>query len=42
MPTELMNEDLLDEDGIRLIGVGISNFKKENLEKEPAQLTLKF
>jgi DNA polymerase IV len=38
----LMNEDLLDEEGIRLIGVGISNFKKEEIKEEPTQLTLEF
>lgn len=38
----LMTEDLLQEEGIRLIGVGISNFKKEEVKEEPAQLTLEF
>ena len=38
----LMTEELLNEEGIRLIGVGISNFKKEEEQKTPSQLTLKF
>lgn len=38
----LMNQKLLAEEGIRLIGVGISNFKKEEEAKEPSQLTMDF
>ncbi len=38
----LMTDELLDEYGIRLIGVGISNFKKEEEKEEPSQLTLEF
>ena len=38
----LMTEELLSEGGIRLIGVGISNFKKEEVEVKPSQLTLEF
>lgn len=38
----LMSEDLLREDGIRLLGVGISNFRKEENKLEPTQLTIKF
>ncbi|MEP1093457.1 MAG: DNA polymerase IV, partial [Cyclobacteriaceae bacterium] len=38
----LMQEDLLDEEGIRLIGVGISNFRQEEKPKEEVQLTLEF
>lgn len=38
----LMNESLLDDEGIRLIGVGISNFKKEEVKEKPTQLTLEF
>lgn len=38
----LMTDELLDKDGIRLIGVGISNFKKEEEKEEPSQLTLEF
>lgn len=38
----LMTEDLLSDDGIRLIGVGISNFKKEEKPEEEIQLTLEF
>ena len=39
---QLMTEDLLDEKGIRLIGVGISNFRKDEGLDEPSQLTLEF
>jgi len=39
---DLLQEDLLREEGVRLIGVGISNFKKEELEAPVAQLTLNF
>ncbi len=39
---ELMTDDLLSEEGVRLIGVGISNFKKEEEPKEEVQLTLAF
>lgn len=40
----LFTKDLLDDQGIRLIGVGISNFKKsEELKNQsPAQLTIAF
>lgn len=38
----LLTEDLLEEQGIRLIGVGISNFKKIEPISEPPQLTLNF
>jgi DNA polymerase-4 len=38
----LMKEDLLDEEGIRLIGVGISNFKKDEEPEAPSQLTIDF
>jgi DNA polymerase-4 len=38
----LMKEELLDDEGVRLIGVGISNFKKEEKPEEAAQLTLEF
>lgn len=38
----LMNDDLLSDDGIRLIGVGISNFKKDEPSESSTQLTLKF
>ena len=41
--TGLMSEDLLNEEGIRLIGVGISNFKtEEKIEPTTTQLTLEF
>ena len=39
---ELMQEELLREEGIRLIGVGISNFKKEEKKVESTQLTIGF
>lgn len=38
----LLTEDLLEEQGIRLIGVGISNFKKVEPVEAPPQLTLNF
>lgn len=38
----LMNEELMNDQGIRLIGVGISNFKKEERIEETPQLTLNF
>ncbi|MEO9484194.1 MAG: DNA polymerase IV [Ekhidna sp.] len=38
----LMTEDLLNDEGIRLIGVGISNFRKDEEPVEPSQLTLEF
>lgn len=38
----LMTEDLLSEEGIRLIGVGISNFKKDDEPEQSSQLTLEF
>ncbi len=38
----LMTEDLLSDEGIRLIGAGISNFKKEEVPREEVQLTLEF
>lgn len=38
----LMTDDLLSDEGIRLIGAGISNFKKEEEPKEEVQLTLEF
>ncbi|MCP4459287.1 MAG: DNA polymerase IV [Cytophagales bacterium] len=38
----LMTEDLLNEAGIRLIGVGISNFRKEEVPTPLVQLTLEF
>ncbi|WP_420577886.1 DNA polymerase IV [Ekhidna sp.] len=40
--TQLATEDLLDEQGIRLIGVGISNFRKEEEDSKDHQLTLSF
>ncbi|MEO1254479.1 MAG: DNA polymerase IV [Bacteroidota bacterium] len=36
------NDDLIRKEGIRLIGVGISNFKKEEKPIETHQLTLNF
>jgi len=39
---KLMNEDLLREEGIRLIGVDVSNFQKEILKAESTQLTIGF
>lgn len=38
----LMTNDLLSEEGIRLIGVGISNFRKDEQPQSPSQLTLDF
>lgn len=38
----LMTDSLLDDEGIRLIGVGISNFKKDEEPTQPSQLTLAF
>jgi len=38
----LMTEGLLSEEGVRLIGVGISNFKKEEEPRPITQLTLEF
>lgn len=38
----LMTNDLLSEEGIRLIGVGISNFRKDEEPQSPSQLTLDF
>ncbi len=38
----LMTENLLDESGIRLIGVGIANFRKDVEPEKPNQLTLEF
>ncbi len=38
----LMTENLLDESGIRLIGVGIANFRKDIEPEKPNQLTLEF
>ena len=38
----LMTDDLLHKEGIRLIGVGISNFKKYEKPEQPSQLTLEF
>lgn len=38
----LFTEQLLNEEGIRLIGVGISNFKKDEEPETPSQLTLEF
>lgn len=38
----LMKQDLLQDEGIRLIGVGISNFKKEIHKKDNSQLTIEF
>lgn len=40
--TTLMTEDLLSEEGVRLIGVGISNFRKDEEPDQPSQLTLEF
>ena len=40
--TTLMTEDLLNEEGVRLIGVGISNFRKDEEPEQPSQLTLEF
>lgn len=39
---ELMTDDLLDDQGIRLIGVGISNFRKDEEDAVDPQLTLSF
>ncbi|WP_436515770.1 DNA polymerase IV [Ekhidna sp. To15] len=39
---QLMADDLLDEQGVRLIGVGISNFRKDEEPEQPSQLTLEF
>lgn len=39
---QLLNEVSIKEEGIRLIGVGISNFNRIADEKTPSQLTLKF
>ncbi len=39
---DFMNEELLREEGIRLIGVGISNFKKEEKKVDTTQLTMGF
>ncbi|WP_425392192.1 DNA polymerase IV [Ekhidna sp.] len=39
---QLMTEDLLDEHGVRLIGVGISNFRKDEEPEQQSQLTLEF
>lgn len=38
----LFTEQLLNEEGIRLIGVGISNFRKDEEPETPSQLTLEF
>ena len=38
----LMKEDLLRDEGIRLIGVGISNFKKEEPKETNLQMTIRF
>ncbi|MEO9871402.1 DNA polymerase IV [Ekhidna sp.] len=38
----LFTEVLLDEQGVRLIGVGIANFRKDEEPKSPSQLTLEF
>lgn len=38
----LMTEELIEEVGIRLLGVGISNFKEEEEAKPELQLTLDF
>ena len=38
----LMTEELLAEEGIRLIGVGISNFRKDEEPEQSNQLTLEF
>lgn len=40
--TELVSDDLMDEQGIRLIGVGISNFRKDEVPETSSQLTLEF
>ncbi len=42
MARSLMSEDLLSDEGVRLIGVGISNFKKDEEPETPSQLTLEF
>lgn len=39
---ELMKPDLITDKGIRLLGVGISNFVNEEAHSSSAQLTLKF
>lgn len=39
---QMITDDLMDEQGIRLIGVGISNFRKEEKPVESSQLTLEF
>lgn len=38
----LMTEDLVREEGVRLIGAGISNFRQDAEAEEVAQLTLEF
>ena len=38
----LMHEGLLRDEGIRLLGVGISNFRKEEKKTESTQLTMGF
>ncbi|NQZ75584.1 MAG: DNA polymerase IV, partial [Ekhidna sp.] len=38
----LLHEDLLDEQGVRLIGLGISNFRKDEEPETTSQLTLNF
>lgn len=38
----LMTEDLLSDEGVRLIGVGVSNFKKDEEPEVSSQLTLEF
>ncbi len=39
---QLVTNDLMDDEGIRLIGVGISNFRKDEEPEEMGQLTLEF
>ena len=39
---ELLTDELVDERGIRLIGVGISNFAKPEIENDQVQLTIDF
>lgn len=39
---KLMSDELLRADGIRLIGVGVSNFRKVEEVRDPVQLTLRF
>lgn len=39
---QLIDQKLIRDEGIRLLGVGVSNFLKESEQSSPTQLTLKF